>query len=617
MARNPRSPNRGGVNPSARPRPAGQVRRSQLLNTFGPGALIDLPKHSVLVGGLDHWRGTGASLDEPRLLQKIRRFLPDVQELREPPLDPDSQNPTTGVTVWQFPEWFITQDFIKGRARRLVHRSAVRNGQVEDDDDKKKKQAVVPVRFVRACPKGHIGDIDWYSLVHHDDPKSPCRRALWMEEQGSSGDLASLWLRCDCGKRRSMAAASKRDFKALGRCDGSRLWLGRGNREECDEPNRLLIRSASHAYFAQLLSVISLPMEQDDPVKDVVAAVWDTLAEAETVEDVEFFRHKVAKVREAAGGYDSGQIFNVIRARRAASSDLSDRSVATIKDAELEVLTADQDPIGRDYPDSVFYARALPRPVWNQAGMQAIERVLLVHRLREVVAQVGFTRFEAVAPDTDGELDIGVERAALGLDTHWLPAVDNRGEGIFIGFRREAIQRWLHQPAVIQRHHQLEQGFKCWLAEHPKSERIFPGADYLLLHTLSHLLLTVIALDCGYPASALRERVYASDLGYGILLYTASPDAEGTLGGLVKTGQRIHHHLAAALDWGRLCSNDPVCAQHPPDDPHEQRFLHGAACHGCLLIAETSCEQFNDFLDRTLVIPTVDHADAAFFQDSA
>jgi hypothetical protein len=244
--------------------------------------------------------------------------------------------------------------------------------------------------------------------------------------------------------------------------------------------------------------------------------------------------------------------------------------------------------------------------------------VLLIHRLREVVAQVGFTRFEAVAPKTDGEvaeLDIGVERAALGADTHWLPAVDNLGEGLFIGFQRDAIREWLHRPAVIQRHEQLLQGFKAWLAEHPKSQREFPGADYLMLHTLSHLLLTVIALDCGYPASALRERVYASELGYGILLYTASPDAEGTLGGLAKAGERIQDHLQAALEWGRLCSNDPVCAQHKPEDPHDRRFLHGAACHGCLLIAETSCEQFNDFLDRTLVVPTVDQAGAAFFQD--
>ena len=148
-------------------------------------------------------------------------------------------------------------------------------------------------------------------------------------------------------------------------------------------------------------------------------------------------------------------------------------------------------------------------------------------------------------------------------------------------------------------------------------EHVWTAAIGFLITAVGLPVLTVIALDCGYPASALRERVYASDLGYGILLYTASPDAEGTLGGLVKTGQRIHHHLAAALDWGRLCSNDPVCAQHAPDDPHEQRFLHGAACHCCLLIAETSCEQFNDFLDRTLVIPTVDQAPGAFFQDSA
>ena len=604
-------------------KPHGQVRRSQLLTTFGPGALIDLPKHSVLVGGLDDWRGNGTLLDEPRLLQKIRRFLPDIHELREPPIDPDPQQPSTGVTVWQFPEWFVTQDFVQGRARRLVHRRLLTRGKLEDEDDKKKKHPVVPVRFVRACPKGHIGDIDWYALVHHDDPKSACRRRLWLEEQGSSGDLASLWVRCDCGQRRSMAAASKREFKALGYCDGSRTWLGRAaEKEECKEVNRLLIRSASHAYFPQLLSVISLPLEQEDPVRDVVATVWDTLAEAESVEDVEFFRRKVGKVRDAAARYDSGQLFNAIRARRNATEGAGDHSTLTIKDAELEILTAKTDPIGRDHPDSVFYARvftpALPVGVNPRTGTPTVDRVLLIHRLREVAAQVGFTRFEAVTPKTDGELpelDIGVERAALGLDTRWLPAVDNRGEGIFIGFRRDAIQQWLRQPAVIQRHEQLLQGFKAWLAEHPKSQREFPGADYLMLHTLSHLLLTVIALDCGYPASSIRERVYASDLGYGILLYTASPDAEGTLGGLVKAGERIHDHLQAALEWGRLCSNDPVCAGHRPDDPYERRFLHGAACHGCLLIAETSCEQGNDFLDRTLVVPTVDQGAAAFFQD--
>jgi hypothetical protein len=93
-----------------------------------------------------------------------------------------------------------------------------------------------------------------------------------------------------------------------------------------------------------------------------------------------------------------------------------------------------------------------------------------------------------------------------------------------------------------------------------------------------------------------------------------SPDAEGTLGGLVEAGRRLDRHLRAALSLGGLCSNDPVCAQHRADNLHECRFLLGAACHGCLLIAETSCEQFNDFLDRALVVPTVDGLGAEFFR---
>ena len=41
----------------------GQVRRSQVITTYGPGALIDLPRHSAIVGGLDTWPKTG-DLDE-------------------------------------------------------------------------------------------------------------------------------------------------------------------------------------------------------------------------------------------------------------------------------------------------------------------------------------------------------------------------------------------------------------------------------------------------------------------------------------------------------------------------------------------------------------------------
>lgn len=245
--------------------------------------------------------------------------------------------------------------------------------------------------------------------------------------------------------------------------------------------------------------------------------------------------------------------------------------------------------------------------------MKHIERVVLVHRLREVVAQVGFTRFEAAGPDIQGELSMDVQPARLALDASWLPAVENRGEGIFLLFSSAAIDRWQARPAVIERGRRLADGFDRWTEDHKGGAREFPGLPYYLLHSTSHLLLASISLECGYPASSLRERVYAMEGRYGLLIYTGSSDAEGTLGGLVEAGRNIKRHVQRAIELGTLCSNDPVCAYHAPAE-HDHQLLLGSACHGCLLMAETSCEQRNDFLDRSLVVPTVEVLGAEFFE---
>ena len=241
--------------------------------------------------------------------------------------------------------------------------------------------------------------------------------------------------------------------------------------------------------------------------------------------------------------------------------------------------------------------------------------MILVHRLREVVAQVGFTRFEPAMPDVDGELSLDVEPAPLARETTWLPAIENKGEGVFLSFSGAAIENWLQRPGVQARSERLKSGFQTWVDRKGAQRATFPELPYLMLHSLSHLLITTVALNCGYSASAIRERIYAGGCGFGILLYTGAGGSEGTLGGLVDVGRSIESHLQAALELGRLCSNDPVCSQHDPANPHEERFLHGSACHGCLLIAETSCEQRNEFLDRALVIPTVSTRDTAFFGD--
>ncbi len=594
-------------------KPHGQIRRSQIITTFGPGSMVDLPNHSVLIAGLDHWSKGGDEIVEPRLVEKLQRLLElPALKLYSPP--PDEDNPTappTGITAWQFPEWFITQEVETAegrpsvRSRMLVHRKALTQGKFVDRDKNKRK--VVPVRFVRACRAGHIADIDWYSFVHSKNPN--CRRQLWMDDLGTSGDLAQLIIRCECGEERSLKEAVGYRTAALGLCGGGRPWLGPYAGEKCNEPSRLLIRTASNAYFPQLMSVISLP-DRDEVVKQAVDKVWEFVEGVETLELLRYERRK-ARVNAALEGLSDEEVFAEVRSRL----DLAASSPKTVKQAELETLVASKPELGEDKPDGMFFARALPRSEWDVPWMAAIERVVLVHRLREVVAQVGFTRFEAAAPNIQGELEMGVTRAALAREPTWLPAVENKGEGFFLQFKSQAIAQWLERDTVIQRGRKLLAGFECWHEEHPRSKREFFGLPYVMLHSLSHLLITAVSLECGYPASAIRERIYAlDDIGYGILLYTGTSDAEGTLGGLVQVGRKIHEHMRNALRMAELCSNDPVCAQHEPENPHERRFLHGAACHGCLLIAETSCEQHNELLDRALVVPTVDDLGAEFFR---
>ncbi len=591
-----------------------QLRSSQLITTYGPGAMVDLPEDAVIVAGLDTWRYHKGKpipvITETRLTGKLEVLLGvNGLTLRTPPPAIEDKGFTPDVGAFYFPEWVISQRQTltpqKYRARRLVNRKDLEKGRFLEDDGK--RYSVVPVRFVRACLRGHIGDIDWRAFVHGQE--NPCCRDLVLEERGTTGDLDSIWIRCACGLERTVSQAARIDLQALGRCNGARPWLGPGTREGCGQPNRLLIRSASNAYFPQLLAVISIP-SADEAVDQVVTALWEShLSAVQSDSDLAFVLRMPA-AKNQLEEFTARQIMDAIARVRGAATD-----VRPVKEVEFSALAEAKEELGSDIPGGDFFARTLPKPAWDAPWMSAVERVVLVHRLREVVAQVGFTRFEAAGPDIQGELDITVERAPLALDVSWLPAVENRGEGVFLQFKAEAIQEWLDRDPVNLRDSQLQLGFNLWKHEHEGSKRNYFGLPYHMLHSLSHLLLTAISLECGYPPSSLRERVYAWEPSgqYGILIYTGSPDAEGTLGGLVEAGKRIRSHMHRALEAGRLCSNDPVCAFHTPSQ-HDHQPLLGSACHGCLLISETSCEQHNDFLDRALVVPTVEMVGAEFFQ---
>lgn len=596
------------------PKSTGQIRRSQVITTYGPGALIDLPKDSAVVAGIDGWGAALERIDEPRVRRTLSRMtgVPNP-ELRVPPTPDPAEywRPSPrGIDAYRFPEWFVVQEAPsadggsgspdKPRSRRLVHRKHL------DDRRKYDGRPVVATRFVVACPRGHVADLPWRDFVHGG--AEPCLGQLWLDETGATGELANLRVRCSCGKSRSMTEANELGPRRLGTCTGARPWLGPDARTDCDQFGRLLIRTATNAYFPLLVRALSIP-DKRSAIDQKVAELWDYLDIVTSVAELGFVKRK-PDVAAALQGFDDGEVMEAIERRR--TGDTGDRSV---KEVEVEALLAVPEGFGDDVPiDPNFHARKLRPGPGSDRFRGFVETVVQVHRLREVLALGGFTRLEAPMPDIDGEYRDDVERADISLDPSWFPAIENRGEGVLLHFSADAVHDWRERSAVRHRINDLETGHAAWAARR-KHAPSFPGGIYVMLHTFSHMLLQSISDRCGYPAASIRERVYMdrSSKRYGVLLYTSSPDAEGTLGGLVQQARHIDGHIERALRTAALCSNDPVCAQHSPATSIEERWLHGAACHGCALVAETSCEMRNDYLDRALVVPTLSEGGAAFF----
>jgi hypothetical protein len=590
----------------------GKVRQGQLVTTFGPGALMDLVDHAVLVGGLDFWNFAGGAtvISEPRLRDAIdRKFrtldrkLSVESAFRAPPIGDDRDpNRFTGVQVLEFPTWMVCQN---PDCRALVRSTGLelKSGRYQHTCTGGKPSVAVPVRFVGACKRGHVTDFPWIYFTHRDHGKCAAPNLRLLE--GASGDFSEILVKCSCGAVQSLSNAMATEVNPP--CPGDRPWLGSQGTEACTENLRLLVRTASNAYFAQVVSALSIP-EKDNAVAVAVEQLWDVLENIDKVAKVAMYREDIRKVKEKLAGYSDAEVLEAIENRRAGRTP--ERKPLRVAEFEQLVSQPVETPGDLPGPDDDFFARTAAG-----AGLTAgVSQVVLVHKLREVRAQIGFTRLEPVTADLQGEFDLDVQSAPLGLLTDWLPASEIRGEGVFLRLDEQRLMEWEKRPAVLARGAKLLAGYKQWKAAQDHAPE-FPGMRFYLLHSLSHLLISGLSLECGYAASAIRERLYCDPGMAGILLSTGSSGSEGTLGGLVDQGRDLQSHLRRAYDLGVLCSNDPVCAHHSPEADPTDRFLEGAACHGCLFIAECSCERFNRYLDRALVVPTIGHdPELAFFK---
>ncbi|MGU3292512.1 DrmB family protein [Williamsia sp. M5A3_1d] len=556
-----------------------KARRSQLLSTYGIGGLFPSETSSFMIVGLDFWNEDRAPVvSEPRLARSL-----GVKELKSPPA-----GGRRDVPVVRFPRTQICP------ACRRIGSTHELGGDWNASKCKCKAgragAALSPFRLVTACTRGHIDEFPFFRWLHKDQATTPGdKHEMKMVSLGRTSSLDDLVLECSCGvRRRSLEGASQgQAMKGVISCQGLRLWLGPEYTESCDETPRVLQRGASNVWFPAVRSAISIPPYSEALAK-FVNKHWVSLEDPEAVNPAllaniakqshgKFTVEQIVAEIERRRGEEKGDVIGEEQLRKQEFGALMDGRAATKDESDF---VCEKTVVGGEFDGDV-------------PGI--ITDLRKVTRLREVRALYGFSRLTGSNdPDTLCTLS--------GEPRYWLPAIEVIGEGIFLAMNRDAISDWATKPFADDRRRSLQKSANRQ-AEAFKKPPITVDIAKVALHTFAHVLIDQLSLDAGYPASALRERLFVDEEMAGILIYTASSDSAGSLGGVAS--QADPEQFAKAINEGltRLswCSSDPVCIESTASGTDA---LNLAACHACVLAPETSCELNNTLLDRALLFGT-------------
>jgi hypothetical protein len=615
------------------------IRRSQNISPFGVGAMVDFPKdESLMAAGLDAWpfpkeacpSDAGWTVIEERLQARLGvthfRLPPDH---RDPA--PGERYPNKDIPFVRFPRWHYCHHCGGMELLPLFSPMGQRCGgrtyaqQSCANRPEKKRPFLIPMRFVAVCGKGHIQDFPFVEWVHRDvQPVASCR--LRARAGRSSAGLTGITIECSCGQKRTLGNIFEFDKDKGGAlhkigcdCLGLRPWLGEfeTERPRCGEYLRVLQRGASNVYFPNVVSSIYLPLWAEAADRDIIKAledptIWSLLSAGLVSGKIAPERCEIVAGMRHLNKDDLLAAANRKLAGQPVQSDArAQMDEEQFRQSEYEALGTER---GGEKTDLFIKKGKLEE--YSPSLTRYFSKVCLVHKLRETRALSGFTR---ILPP-DGQ--VGSDRLQpLKLDARidWLPAIVVRGEGLFLEFDSAELDPWLAANSEIQKrvgglNHRYNFG-RIQRGQEPRPL----SPKFVMMHTLAHILINQLSFDCGYGSASLRERIYCDfkDQTHpmqGILIYTASGDSEGTMGGLVRQGQpdRFEATLLQAMRSASWCSSDPVCIESAGQGADNANL---AACHGCCLLPETSCEEGNRLLDRALLVGTPEMPGIGFFSN--
>lgn len=581
----------------------GTIRRSQIIGPFGPGSIVDfrLPSGALLSGVMqsleawDGYSGPNKGLHDPNLIREPRLEAKLGIKGFRPPLVGQytfqNEKRDRVLPVRRFPDWQSCPDC------HVIQKSGMwapsRSGDSLHCGHCAGRPAVVPVRFVSICEHGHLDDFPWDKWINH---KPDCKKPLLKLITVGAG-INGLRLKCTgCSETRSIAEAFSPNGIPGHACKGSRPWLG-DFETGCEAPARITQRGASNTYFPIVESAITLP--------DWRAHFYDRLgANRALIEDFDDDRDMLLRliqkrVSPAWEGSESAE--EICDLYFDAKDKDAEDATADLKLAEFRMLSTDTRSSEPGKKDLLNAAQEVPETLRGLVSF-----ISSVERLREVRALTGFTRLRASIAGKPEPLPLSKS------PKDWLPGIEVNGEGIFVALEQSELQDWETKPAVDAHVRLLQTQWieaKRAAGENPTSIPTELSARYILIHTLAHALISELSLESGYSSTSLRERLYVNPNMAGLLIYTSTSDADGTMGGLSRQAAppRFEHIFLRAIGSQELCSADPLCSGGLASDGSSGNH---AACHSCVFLPETSCECFNSFLDRTLLCS----GDFAFFR---
>ncbi|MFD6445069.1 DrmB family protein [Promicromonospora sp. NPDC060204] len=629
----------------------GSIRPNAMLYTSGIGSSVDLPHLAVMPQGTDAWDkaydrmgGEPELVLVPRLLEAVRRQIgQQVGELRQPPWLPDDiggDSTPIGIPTRVFPQWlrctgcdllasvsqgvFEFENIRKHRPdlARFMHRKCKGRFKGEGRD-----RVAVPARYLIACTSGHLDEFPYNDWVHGADGNRtecvPNPQLRMMEWRSNLGPQVSV--KCaQCETTRNIAELTRGGGEAsLPLCRGRHPHLPTfaSVDEPCKGEVRLMLLGAANQWFPATISVLVLPSRKEPKPTDVVAEVLGLppaqLTKLTSLEQVSGWRQFAPESMTAKFAGISGEdLWKAIRVAKGELPPLSPAAAGPVGYDPNHLLVPEWRTL--THPDQFLAEdrrngfKVHPVPVASTLG-SVVHEVVAVDRIRKANAFIGFTRIDAL--DRVGDDAARIAPIAISGKPTWAPATEDRGEGVFIRFSEHVVDAW--EAGVLQSdvwaahvaaHERNIERRQSTTAVAVDAEERMPPPRYWALHTIAHLLIREMAMSSGYGSASLSERIYAwreddnREAAAGILITTTSPDSEGTLGGLVDLARtdRLAEVMHEALHRAQRCSSDPICAHRMPKD--QEDFLHGAACHCCGFLSETSCERANRFLDRRFVL---------------